>query len=317
MSHSGAASTPIAIFAYNRPAHLRQTLDALARCPRLDECSLHLFCDGPRGAADAGAVAATVAVARDWAAARRAQVIEREANIGLARSIIAGVSELCARHGRVIVVEDDIVVGPGFVDYMLRALDRYADSPRVYQISGYMFPVRHRTRREAFFLPQTTSWGWATWQRAWGGVDWGAADARTALRSRRVRRRFDLGGAYPYSEMLEAWLAGKNGAWDVAWWWATFRAGGRVLHPRRSLVQNIGFDGTGTHCGVDSRYTIPDFAGASAPQRLPSRVVIDRRAAAAISAFLRGDRPGVIRRGASFMRRHYVRLVQGLRGSHP
>lgn len=302
-------TTPIAIFAYNRPAHLEQTLAALERCARLEECSLHLYCDGPKGAADAAAVLATRAVARTWASRMGARLVAREANVGLACSIVEGVSELCARHGRAIVVEDDIVVSTGFVDYMLRALEHYAGDPRVYQISGYMFPVRHRPRAEACFLPLTTTWGWATWERAWRGVDWSASEAPVALKRRLLRWRFDFGGSYPYADMLRRRLAGENDSWGIIWWWAVFRARGLALFPRESLVQNIGFDGTGTHCGVEDRFTISGFTPDVPPPRLPDRVRIDRGMTLAVAAYFRGDRPSPLARGAGYLRRHASRLL--------
>lgn len=101
-----------------------------------------------------------------------ATIIEAEANRGLANSIIAGVTKLCDEYGRVIVLEDDLVVSPVFLTYMNAALDKYEDVEDVMQVSGYIFPVTaFENNTEAMFLPFTTSWGWATWGRAWKYFD--------------------------------------------------------------------------------------------------------------------------------------------------
>jgi GT2 family glycosyltransferase len=243
------ATTPIALFTYNRPDHTGRALASLTRCDRFDECRIYIYCDGPQGEHDWTAVEASRRVVRDWAEKRGAVVIERQANLGLARSIVTGVSDLCREYGRVIVLEDDLVVSPGFIDYILQALDLYQDAAEVYQISGYMFPVKLSISTDAVFLPLTTTWGWATWERAWRIFDWQATGARTRLADAETKERFDLSGSYPYAQMLENRLAGKNDSWGILWWWAVFHTGGVVLYPRRSLVWVGGFDGSGTHTG--------------------------------------------------------------------
>jgi len=244
---SNPSKTPIALFAYNRPDHLQRALDSLSRCRRLDECQLYLYCDGAKKLEHLGAVQAARLIAREWATRLDAVVTEREANFGLARSIVTAVSELCTQFGRVIVLEDDLVLSPDFLDTMLRGLDRYENESEVMQISGYMFPLDPPPPQELFLLPLTTTWGWATWARAWQAFDWDASDSMEFFANPAHRQQFDLDGAYAYTTMLEDRLAGKNDSWGILWWYRVFRAGGLVLYPRYSLVRNDGFDGSGTH----------------------------------------------------------------------
>jgi len=286
--------TPIALFLYNRAAHARLVLESLSRCRRLDECCVKIYCDGPKRPEDSETVSAARQVAHEWASRLNAEVIEREINLGLSRSIVGGVSELCDSHGRVVVVEDDFSLSPAFLDYMLTALDRYAGEPNVYQISGYMFPIRHATSPDAFFLPLTTTWGWATWSRAWRIFDWEAKDAGELLRDPEVRRRFNLNNAYPYAEMLESKLTGENDSWGILFWWAVFQAGGLVLHPRRSLVWNGGFDESGTHCGDQawsnqSLSEISDDPWATRSFVFPEQVAVDALAFDKVVRFLRSE----------------------------
>ena len=203
-------STPIALFTYNRPEHTTRLFDSLARNDRLDECQLYVYCDGAKKPEHAAGVEANRHVVKQWAERLGATVIERSENLGLARSIVTGVTELCTQYGRVIVLEDDLILSPDFLTYMLNALHRYQDEPTVYQISGYMFPVKHPAKPDAFFLPLTTTWGWATWDRAWRSFDWQASGAQERLADPDFRRRFDLNGSYPYSVLLEQRLAGKE-----------------------------------------------------------------------------------------------------------
>lgn len=286
--------TPIALFVYNRPAHARLALETLSRCERLDECSLRIYCDGPKDTAAAEGVAAARQVAREWAARLGGEVVERETNLGLAHSIVAGVTDLCESHGRVIVLEDDFALNSSFLDYMLQALDRYEDEPNVYQISGYMFPVEHPAKPDAFFLPLTTTWGWATWARAWRIFDWDAADALEELKDPKLRRRFDLDGSYPFSTMLEQRLRNENDSWGIFFWWAVFKVGGLALHSRESLVWVGGFDQSGTHCGDQtwSDETARRLVTGDAPRdpfTLPNKIATDEDALQRIRDFLRAQ----------------------------
>jgi len=240
-------NTPIAVFAYNRPLHLDKALIALGKCARLDRCKIFIYCDGQKDERSAQAIRDTRILAHEWAIRLAATVIERSINLGAGRSVSQGVTELCQQFGRVIVVEDDVVVSPDFVRYMLEALDKYGDDERVYQISGYQYPINNEQDCGCFFLPFPASWGWATWQRAWQHFDWDMAGASEALRRWRTRKRFDLGGSYPYSRALYAQLAGDIDAWDIQWYWTVFKAHGLALYPAISLTCNIGFDGSGTH----------------------------------------------------------------------
>ena len=70
------------------------------------------------------------------------------------------------RYGRVIVLEDDLVVAPHFLQFMNNALDVYADVPQVGHIQACDF-TNDPDLPDTFLIKWTGSWGWATWKRAW------------------------------------------------------------------------------------------------------------------------------------------------------
>jgi hypothetical protein len=246
-----SAYAPVALFAYKRPEHLRRTIEALKQNPGFSESPIHIFFDGPRKAAELPAIKQTRDVARALLPAH-AVFVEREQNFGLRRSIVEGVTELTRDYGRVIVVEDDLVMAKNFLQFMNAALDRYEHEPSVMQISGHMFPVSLASRTDSFFLPFTTTWGWGTWRRAWRKFDeQGTAEA--GLCSDHTRRAaFDLNGAYPYFQMLQKQKKGEIDSWGILWYLSVFASGGLTLFPRQSLVINAGLDGTGTNCSYET-----------------------------------------------------------------
>lgn len=304
------ASPALAVFAYNRPDHVARCLEALARCERLGECHVVVYCDGPRVPAHAEAVARTRQVVRAWCAGHGAGLVEQPGNLGLAGSISAGVAELCAAHGSVIVVEDDLVVSPDFVGFMIAALERYADCPDVLQVSGHTL-CDLPGKGSASFMPLTTTWGWATWARAWRCFDPAPRDIDAALADPEFRARFDIDGGGTFPRMLADRLAGRNDSWGVLWWYAVARRAGLVLYPHRSLVWNGGFDASGVHCG-DGGFAQPPVAAFAVPRlpkplAFPNSVAVNQDAYRTARAFLRGEGAmSLLARGRRWLRRRLL-----------
>lgn len=242
-----ANHAPIAVFCYRRPEHLRNTLRSLMQCEGFQESPVFVFGDGPRNEAEHEAVQAARDTARELLG-ERARYRFSPVNRGLSESVISGVDEILKDHERVIVIEDDLVLDRWFLMFMNDALDRYADAERVFQVSGHMFDVPEiRDRDAALFFPLTSSWGWATWRRAWSRFDAAATGWKELFGDKELRLRFNLDGAYDYASMLEAQMNGKRDSWAIRWYWSVFRADGLVLFPPVSMVQNKGLDGSGTH----------------------------------------------------------------------
>ncbi len=302
---------PIAFFAYKRPEHTRRALTALRHCEGAMSSELYLFCDGPRSKAEVPLVAEVRAIAASQPWCGRVEVIAQPQNRGLARSLIAGITRLCQSHGRVIVIEDDLILAPQCLTYLNAALEQYALAETVMQVSGYMFPMQRATMA-ACFLPLTTSWGWATWARAWdpfsrhqtADANWDAVteqDFQRLQHNSALRHQFNLAGAYDYFGMLQAQRAGQLDAWDIRWYLHVFLRRGLVLFPGRSLVQNLGFDGSGTHCGTLSQFHT-SLDSDELPS-LPTELTIDQTCLQQVRDFLKQRRPGVWQRCLRFLKK--------------
>ncbi len=242
---------PVILFAYNRPWHTKQTLDALANNALADESKLYIFCDGAKDDASKetlSQIEETRKFVKEENRFKEVIVIEQKANKGLANSIIDGVTEIVNKYGTVIVLEDDIVTSPGFLKYMNDALRVYENIENVMHISGYMFPLKTQLP-ETFFIKPTSCWGWATWNRAWRHFEKNTAKQMQLIEERNGWKEFTIDYSFPsYKEQI---IANKNGdlnSWAIFWYASVFLKGGTSLHPYPSLVQNIGFDGTGQNC---------------------------------------------------------------------
>jgi hypothetical protein len=244
-------TAPIALFVYNRPMHTRQTVESLQRNLLADKSDLFVYSDAPKSDAAANSVAEVRDYVRRINGFKSVTIIEREKNWGVDPSIIDGVTTLCAKFGSVIVLEDDLVTSNWFLKYMNDGLELYRHNKSVMQISGFMFPLVGFSERKACFLPYSTCWGWATWKRAWDQFNPSPVDGYEVLKNDgQQRKAFNLNGSYDYFGLLQQYIEGKLDAWDIRWYLSVFMQKGLTLFPQKSLVHNIGFDGSGVHCPV-------------------------------------------------------------------
>ena len=158
---------PIALFVYNRPDHMRRTLSYLQKNELAAESRLFIFSDGAKTGADEAKIVEIRQQAKLVTGFKSVKVIERKANVGLANSIISGVTQLVNEYGKVIVFEDDLLSSPYTLEYFNEALDQYANQPEVMHIGAYMYDLKTPNLPQTFFYRAATSWGWATWARAW------------------------------------------------------------------------------------------------------------------------------------------------------
>ena len=269
---------PIAIFAYKRPEHLRSTLEGLRRCEGFTNSKIIVFGDGAKAPNDIPAVEATRRIAQAKLGSQ-GEYHFRDKNAGLAASIIGGVDEVTRRFGRAIVLEDDLDLSPNFLTYVNAALNRYEENPNVFQISGQLFDTpEFYDRDSALFLPFTTSWGWGTWRRAWDRFDPMAVGWERLRTDRTLRRKFNLGGCYDFSTMLERQMAQLGDSWAIRWYWSVFRNDGVVCFPPTSLVRNTGLDGSGTHGrGLLRRFRSHGSLREIGPIELPEKAIVQGR----------------------------------------
>ena len=262
-------NAPVALFVYNRPDLTRQTVDALAANALAVDTPLHVFSDAPKSETARQSVEEVRSYIRTITGFKSVSILERETNFGLARSIIDGVTGLCERYGRVIVVEDDLVTSSRFLSYMNDALAFYEHDAPVMQISGHIADVPEFSRRaEGLFVPFITSWGWGTWERAWKFFDPSARGWERIRDDRALRKRFNLDGHFDYATMLQMQLDGKIDSWAIRWYLSVFMQGGLALFPPRSFVRNIGF-ASGTHGSRVLRWTLSRQAISDEPVSFP------------------------------------------------
>jgi hypothetical protein len=299
------ALAPVVVFAYMRPQHLRRTVESLLRNPEAAHTHVTVYCDGPKRPEHRAGVEAVRAYVESLSGFATVTRIYQESNLGLAESIIRGVSQALQTCDRVIVLEDDLLLSPHFLKYMNDGLACYQDDPDVASIHGYWYPTTGPLP-ETFFLKGADCWGWATWSRAWKHFDPDGARLLRALRDRGLSREIDYDGNYPHMRILKRQIAGRNDSWAIRWHVSCYLRDMLTLYPSRSLVDNIGHDSTGTHCAVSDVYS-PELSSRPISVERIDRVPSEQARAAAIR-FFRATRASIASKVLQRVRHRLAKL---------
>ncbi|QWD11260.1 glycosyltransferase family 2 protein [Polynucleobacter paneuropaeus] len=248
---------PIVLFVFNRPEHTQKTIESLAANSLADFSDLYIFCDGPRDDKDQEAVRKVKAYIKKIKGFRSVKIKAQENNIGLANSVINGVEEVIQKYGRVIVVEDDLLLAQSFLSYMNKALDIYVNNSKVFSVGGYNPPILipKQFAFDSYLSYRCCTWGWGTWVDRWSKVDWLVKDFPEFINDNNKIKRFNRGGD-DMSELLRLQILGKINSWGIRWDYAHFKNEAFCIRPTHSLACSSGNDGSGIHCGVTDKYDV-------------------------------------------------------------
>ncbi|ACU06234.1 MULTISPECIES: glycosyltransferase [Pedobacter] len=284
---------PIALFVYNRPQHTARTLKFLTQNELASESRLFVFSDGPKSAADENNVLEVRELLKNISGFKSVELIESKENMGLANAVISGVNRLIADYKQVIVMEDDLITSPYTLSYFNEALERYRNEDKVMHIGAYMFNVKDAQLPETFFYRVATSWGWATWERAWQHFE-PNIDTLMSRFDKTKKSAFSIEHTMNFWKQMQEFKSGKNNSWAIRWYASIFLKGGLTLNPAHSLVNNIGHDGTGVHSGINDIYNV--IINPKPITYFPDQIAENPEAYAAIKRFLAGRKGSVWQR---------------------
>lgn len=258
---------PVVVFCYDRLDMLSKTIDSLVKNKLASETSIYIFSDGAKGPLDKNNVKQVRQYLKTITGFQRVMIVERECNYGLAINIVSGVTAVLADHEAVIVLEDDIITAPYFLDFMNDALNMYCDDSNVCQISGYSFLESYNDQfnlGDTYFIRGADCLAWATWRRAWSSYRSDSANLCSDIVKNNLVDSINRGGAYNYMKMLQNNVRGITNSWAVNWLTHNIIEDRYALFPLKSFA---------LHIGVDDRATNYSFGG---PDALDVYVCQDR-----------------------------------------
>lgn len=263
---------PIVLFVYNRPTHTKCTIEGILQNPEASQSTLYIFSDGIKPNANEENI-------RNWEAVRSyiktikgfkdIIIEESEYNKGLAQSIIYGCTKVINKHGKIIMFEDDIIPSPFFLSYVNECLNKYQNDNRIWSVCGYVnnnYIQANENEDDIYLVNRSSSWGFGTWKRCWDKIIWDKETLRGIAAYNNIIKEFDKWGGKDSSIIFFNMLKGKNSSWAIRYHFTAFLNNMTSIYPQKSLIKNIGWDGSGTHCGnktfhltlMDREIIIPD-----------------------------------------------------------
>jgi len=241
---------PICLFTYNRLDVTKQTVKALKNNFLAVDSELYIFSDGGKNKKDKNKVNDVRAFLKTISGFKKITILKSSMNKGLADSIISGVTQIIEQHGKVIVLEDDLITSPNFLDFMNQALDFYEKSVRIQSVNGFSLEIKiNNSNGDVYFHQRTFPWGWATWRNRWNNKNFDKLLIRNKIKEDKyILPRFRNACGDDIVNMLNSSLEGKNNSWYVRWVFNHFSNNTSAVFPVSSKVKNIGFNSDGTHC---------------------------------------------------------------------
>ncbi|MCQ2974663.1 MAG: glycosyltransferase [Bacteroidales bacterium] len=244
----------IALFVYNRPIHTEKVLKSLIECNKSNNYDLIIFSDGAKNKESESEVLKVREICEKANGFKSIKLIKREKNIGLAQNIITGLNNAFSNYSQITVIEDDIKVSKGFLEYITAALEFYKNK-NVLSISGYTpnIKIPQNYKNSTYIIKRNCSWGWATWKEKWEIIDWQVSDFKDFIRDKNKIKKFNECGD-DLTPMLLKQQIGQINSWSIRFCYSGFCNNLPTVYPTKSLVENIGTDGSGTNVRNTKKY---------------------------------------------------------------
>ncbi len=242
---------PVVVFAYNRADKIKSCIDSLLMCDGHEETEVFVYSDGAKGENDSDAVRQVRMCLDSFEKEygfKSLSIIKREDNLGLAGNVISGVSEVIKRYGKVIVLEDDLIVAADFLDFMNEALDFYEGDEDIWSVTGFSEPIGDFTGygHDVYYSYRGSSYGWGTWSDRWESVDWDIKGYDKVMSDKTLRKNFERGGR-DLTRILKDQRMGLADSWAIRWCLSQSLQNKYTVYPVRSFIFNSGYDGSGTN----------------------------------------------------------------------
>ena len=249
MEIKNAKFAPIILFVYNRLPHTKKTIEALQMNSLAKKSNLFIFSDAAKNDKEKKNVIEVREYIKKITGFKNIYIQTAPNNLGAGGSVISGITEIINLHGAAIVLEDDLLVSKHFLDYMNEGLEFYKNDKKLFSISGFNFKKFKKTKcKKTIWLlhGRASSWGWATWKDRWSDIDFEVLDYNIFKNNKNMQQDFNKFGK-DLSEGLITEMEKGNNSWDLRVAYHCYKNKLCTIMPRLSLVQNIGFDGSGTH----------------------------------------------------------------------
>ena len=303
---------PVLIPTLNRWKHFRRCIESLTRCTHADNTLLYVALDYPSKEEHWEGYYKTSEYIKTIQGFQDVIVIRREYNYGAVRNNDEAQDMIYETSDRIICIDDDNQLAPGFLDYINKGLELFKDDTRVSAICGFPRMVQlPENYLDNFYVDYSfNAWGYGTWKRVWNAQHWDEKSIHRIL-----KRPFELLKIYNQYESLALLLVNminnKKVYGDAYWVVNNITYNCVSIYPAIGKVRNWGFDGTGVHCGIlqDSPYHLVDIDSSKIFEFSSNRISLDTRIHRQISKKAKLSFKGQIKLVIEYMKYWWHQIV--------
>lgn len=241
-------STVIGVFCYNRVSKLKRCIDALLTNPECAEMDIIFFSDGPKKKDDSTPIAEVRNYIDKLKGFKTVIKHYREENLSTGPNFRTGLTFLAENYEQFIIVEDDLIVSPNYIKFLLDALTFYKQDKSVFCVTAYVFPIKSKDYKyDTIVYKRFCSYGWGGWGNRFDSVIWDENQLERLMNtSPGFKKRLNAEG-YDLVRMLKKQISGKISTWDIQMQTHVAENRLKVIYPTLSKVSNIGFDEESTN----------------------------------------------------------------------
>lgn len=246
--------SPIVIFAYKRPKHLKKLFESLIQNEDYESSKVYIFIDGIKHHTDKQERNAVLDVVEQFQN-NHTLIHVREKNLGLAENITQGLDFVFKLHEMAIILEDDLIVGKHFLEYMNQSLEIYRSNKKIWHISGWN-PLDCKNGCDIYVSQAMFCWGWGTWKDKW--KQYRRKNQEKFMQRKKIYKLNYENCFLVWDQIIQNELGLKK-TWAAFWALTIFQNNGYCINPRISLVYNNGLDGTGENSHYEEKSCFEDI----------------------------------------------------------
>ncbi|MDB5110289.1 MAG: glycosyl transferase [Mucilaginibacter sp.] len=238
----------IGVFCYSRANKLKQCINALLKNPECKQLDIVFFSDGFKGEHDKNGVLETRDYINSITGFKSVIKHFRDRNYSTGPNFQEGLTFLSDNYDEFIIVEDDLIVSPNYIKFLMDGLAFYRNKKSVFCITAYVYPIKvNHYSYDTIVYKRFCSYGWAGWADRFKNVIWDHRELKNLMdNSPGFNKRLNAEG-YDLGRMIRKQLTGKISTWDVQLQVHVAENRLKVIYPVLSKVNNIGFDEESTN----------------------------------------------------------------------
>ncbi len=242
----------IALLLYNRPEHSQKVIESLVAN---GVSEFRAFLDYPANPEVKNNQQKILAYLNSQDKIK-INLYQHETKQGLAKSVKFAMNHTFKDADAVILLEDDCVVRPGGVSFFREGLEKFRDNKNIRSICGYLFPAPFMKKsEELLLLSRFCTWGWATWKKEWLDYNHDLKELVDKFKKNNTRIE-DFAIDIAQLTKSKTYLENKVDIWSINWILQHYITGTLCLYPTESVIENIGFDGSGKNSEITPNFNL-------------------------------------------------------------